>query len=458
MKKSAILLTILFLKSISFSGWWFSDSMKCKEKLKMEKCAVRKLIFVRSTDSIVDTSNIYYESGTERTQFPDYIFFDSIGNGGIYNKSKNRIIFLSTGSIGPNADSGAYIQIAGKDTTGNLIMDCAETGEIIFRDNLVIDNEPAQLLTTTGITGSKLILYPKGMADGGDFFLSGNTGSGADSSDGIIEVYDIEIRGNGGIDIDYDTATLDGNVGVNGLIDVHYSGVGLILGADDGDVVTRTDNTIKDFHSATIHYDTDEENVCLIRCYNSSTENILSIGGNDASLNGATSITLHTNTGNSTLDGVKQFEIQSDGGIFMYNLATSTGTDIISDGSNEICLKSSSKRFKKNIKISKLNSQILQKFKIYDFKWKENSKDDFGFIAEELTTLFPEIVTYHNGEIQSWDTQKMVVLLVAETQRLNRKTELLRLNLFIIYSVLALIIIYIIYLKINIEKNKRYYG
>jgi len=115
-----------------------------------------------------------------------------------------------------------------------------------------------------------------------------------------------------------------------------------------------------------------------------------------------------------------------NGNVFATALSTDSGTDLIINGSDEICKKSSARRFKKNINDSDINSSILQEFKVVDFDWKSTGVRDFGFIADDLAELFPGIETYSKGNIQSWDTQKMLTLAVAEIQRLNREITLLK--------------------------------
>lgn len=184
------------------------------------------------------------------------------------------------------------------------------------------------------------------------------------------------------------------------------------------------------------------EGNCQSRIFNYvlAGREILGIAANTDSANGS-QISLYGD-GDSSLPGAinfitnntSQFRIINNGNIYAYNLDSAAGTDLIITGADEICIDSSALRFKEKISDFNIDSRVLQNFKLHEFTWKDTkeiSEDirgerDFGFIADELAKTFPGIETYNKGKIQAWNKKKMIELLVAEVQRLNKEVELLK--------------------------------
>ena len=109
-------------------------------------------------------------------------------------------------------------------------------------------------------------------------------------------------------------------------------------------------------------------------------------------------------------------------------------TDININGTNYLFKVSSSKIFKEDIRPLEVDSSLLQKLEVKNYKWKNDEtvanhcrgKDDFGFIAEQVAEVCPGLANYNeDGAVQSWKTQKMLVLAVAEIQRQNGRIDAL---------------------------------
>lgn len=437
MKKIFVPLIICLFYSVASSWWLSGDSVRTKIKMKMHKHAASKLLFVNPSDSLVDTSEIYYDGATDKTRFPSSIYFDPSVSAGIYIDTSSQVFFISFAATGPDSDSGAYIYMEGDDDGGDLILSPGVSGDFTVHDNIIIDNGASysDILTGSGATCTRLTLWPYGITNGGAFHLLSGSG---DSINSVIESPHLEIRDKGSGDL---SLSFDDFIYVHtdlfkvlGPVEIRSGNVSLTIGADASDT-SLTDDTNKEGVIASPIYDTDEEDACGIFFYNDIDENRVNVGG-DGSLNAPTSFSVYTAANNTTLGGTERFEVNNVGNLFAYNLATGVGgeTDLVINGSDEILLKSSSKRYKKNIKTVNLNSSALQKFKVYEFTWNKSGKEDFGFIAEELAKNFPGIETYVDGKIQSWDTQKMVILCVAEIQRLNKTVEYHKIFIIIIYG------------------------
>lgn len=453
MKRIIVPLIICLLYSIASSWWLSGDSLRAKIKMKMHNHAASKLLFVNPSDSLVDTSDIYYDDVSQKTRFPASIYFDPTTSHGIYIDTNAQVFFISFAASGPEEDSGAYFYMESDASGGDMILSPGVSGNFTVKDNIIIDNGASysEVVTASGATCSRLTLWPYGITNGGAFHIFSGSG---DTVNSIIETSNLEIRDKGnsgdlsisfGDEIFFHTDLFK----VLGSFEIHSGNNDLIFGADDGDT-SITDDNDKSMGIGFPHYDVNEEPVCAIYCKITSTNSDVCIGGGISNFNSTRRLHFYTYDNTTQPLGTEQMRIEGDGGIFAYNLATGVGgeTDLVINGSDEILLKSSSKRYKKNIKEIELNSSILQKFKIHGFTWKKSGKEDFGFIAEELAENFPGIETYVDGKIQSWDTQKMMILAVAEIQRLNKKVEAHEIKIWVAYVLIIIIGIYsFVYIK-----------
>ena len=95
-----------------------------------------------------------------------------------------------------------------------------------------------------------------------------------------------------------------------------------------------------------------------------------------------------------------QIELRTDGGVEMQTLATGTGTDLIIDA-GEIKEKSSSLRFKKNIRNVNDSDKLYSLRSVYYDDKDGNNANMGGFIAEEVADIDPSLVWFEYNKIYS---------------------------------------------------------
>jgi hypothetical protein len=235
------------------------------------------------------------------------------------------------------------------------------------------------------------------------------------------------------------TVDSNGKVGIAtsssplGRLDISDGGITIVGGADDS-ATTRTANTTANFRMGSLHYDKTEDPVSVFLATNSVDDNSLRIGGGSTMMNAATNITFYTAANTATPAGTERMRIMPNGTIYMYNLGTGGATDLNIGADGEIIRATSSRRFKENVRPLDFDSSILLQFKPVRFNWLNNEtvatsvrgSEDYGFIAEQIADVFPEMVNYRqDGTVQSWKTQKMLVLAIAEIQRQNGRIDAL---------------------------------
>lgn len=78
---------------------------------------------------------------------------------------------------------------------------------------------------------------------------------------------------------------------------------------------------------------------------------------------------------------------------------------------------------KKEIKnLSRYGLDAVKSMRPVEFKWKDNDKEDIGFIAQEIKEIIPGAVSGEEGEM-SIGYSKLTVVLVQAIQELNKKVE-----------------------------------
>ena len=88
--------------------------------------------------------------------------------------------------------------------------------------------------------------------------------------------------------------------------------------------------------------------------------------------------------------------------------------------------ETSALKFKENI--TPLNSQleIINKLNPVNFDWKEDGKKDFGFIADEVEEIIPELVSYKDDEVHGLHYSKLTPILVKALQEQQTQIEELK--------------------------------
>jgi hypothetical protein len=74
----------------------------------------------------------------------------------------------------------------------------------------------------------------------------------------------------------------------------------------------------------------------------------------------------------------------------------------------------SSIRFKKDVQKLDNAMDIINQLEGVSYKWKDTNKQDYGFIAEEVGRVLPDIVEWHDGEeyATSMDYMRIISFLV----------------------------------------------
>ena len=101
--------------------------------------------------------------------------------------------------------------------------------------------------------------------------------------------------------------------------------------------------------------------------------------------------------------------------------STVTGAAVLCDATGLLGTVVSSRRYKKDIE--NYEGSILD-LRPVQFKYKKTQTLSFGFIAEEVDEIFPELVLHDNyGNIESIAYHEMPAMLLKEIQRLNARIE-----------------------------------
>lgn len=100
---------------------------------------------------------------------------------------------------------------------------------------------------------------------------------------------------------------------------------------------------------------------------------------------------------------------------------------VLVDSANQLGVTSSSRRYKNNI-LDITNSDKLHQLRPVQFNYPqfEASRPEYGLIAEEVESVFPEMVVYNDeGEPETIQYHKLYGLMLAEIQRLHKRIEAL---------------------------------
>lgn len=119
----------------------------------------------------------------------------------------------------------------------------------------------------------------------------------------------------------------------------------------------------------------------------------------------------------STFVGFDDRYLRITGGTMKGNIVMSDGTEIVFE---------SDKNLKTNI--DKINSAlpILRKVNPVSYKWSESGKFSYGFIAQNLETILPDLVTETERNYLGVDYMQFTPLLIAGIKDVHAENERLR--------------------------------
>ena len=77
----------------------------------------------------------------------------------------------------------------------------------------------------------------------------------------------------------------------------------------------------------------------------------------------------------------------------------------------------SSIKYKKNVQDLEDRTEDVMSLRPVRYELKANDKKDIGFIAEEVAEIFPEVIGYKDGEVNSIDYSRLTVVLLQQVQK-----------------------------------------
>ena len=113
---------------------------------------------------------------------------------------------------------------------------------------------------------------------------------------------------------------------------------------------------------------------------------------------------------------------------FIAGVATTpvSGTNVTIDANGQLGTLLSSARYKRDIETMGARSEGVLKLRPVTFVYKRDEQGvrQYGLIAEEVATVYPELVTHTaTGEVQAVRYQELIPLLLNEVQRQQQAME-----------------------------------
>jgi hypothetical protein len=113
--------------------------------------------------------------------------------------------------------------------------------------------------------------------------------------------------------------------------------------------------------------------------------------------------------------------------LYMYNSASSTGTDLVVTAGGQIVKKSSSIQYKENVKNLAFDSSKLDILRPVSYNYKLYDAPDIGLIAEEVDEVYPELINYDKeGKPESVKYHSLSVMLLDEVNKLRKEVKILK--------------------------------
>ena len=155
----------------------------------------------------------------------------------------------------------------------------------------------------------------------------------------------------------------------------------------------------------------------------------------DTSADGVVLVGTHTQTGNMQLTGTLTVGVDDTGHDVKFFGATASKYCEWDESADTLTIagtltETSSREMKTNIEpLENILPAVLQMQGV-KFDWKEGTKDNYGFIAEEVAEVFPHLVTHdEDGEVHGVQYTKMTAVLLEAIKEQQKQIDELKAKL-----------------------------
>ncbi len=114
--------------------------------------------------------------------------------------------------------------------------------------------------------------------------------------------------------------------------------------------------------------------------------------------------------------------LRVNGTLRVDSLGNAGGTSLCRNVNNQIASCSSSARYKRDIEDLDFDVALMDRLRPVRYHWIDSGEADFGFVAEEIAELAPELVTRNaDGEVEGVKYDRLSALLVSAIQQQRRE-------------------------------------
>ncbi len=135
---------------------------------------------------------------------------------------------------------------------------------------------------------------------------------------------------------------------------------------------------------------------------------------------GSNQFLIHAENGVGIMTDAPTEALDIDGNVRIRQMPSGTGNSVRIDGTGVLFQQSSSRRHKDNIRDLTINADAVLQLNPVSFQWKSTGDDDFGFIAEDVAELLPELVVYDSEDRPNgvkYDQLSVYLIGVAQQQQ-----------------------------------------
>jgi len=113
------------------------------------------------------------------------------------------------------------------------------------------------------------------------------------------------------------------------------------------------------------------------------------------------------------------------GGMYIYTASVASAVEVNRNAaSGLLTVVSSSRRYKDNIVDLDINTENIYDLRPVSFDWKSNGESDFGYIAEEVSDILPELVVYNDDNTpEAVKYKQLSVLMLEELKTLREEVK-----------------------------------